>query len=177
MQNMRVTATSNGMNKKYIIVAIVVLIASWVGFSFGKKSAVAPELEEYSKTEIVATTTSPTTATPVKKTTVTATSNTATGASSVIAKDGSYLVYYTSSGFSPATLTIKKGKSVRFINTSNKAMSITTTDMTNSQVYSELNQSKTVGSGGTYDFTFLTAGTWGYTNRNNVADKGVVVVQ
>ena len=87
-------------------------------------------------------------------------------------KDGSYLVSYTSRGFSPATLTIKAGKSVHFVNNSNKAMSLTTTSVDN-QIQSEFNQSKTVGQGGTFDFTFMSAGTWGYMNRNNPSDQGL----
>ena len=163
-------------SSKYVIGALVVALAIYGGFSMGEKSAQAPEMEAINLEggEETATTTATTTA-PAKTTTtsgyVAPKTNTPT-----ILKDGSYLVSYTSTGFSPRTITIRVGKSVHFSNVSNKAMSITTTEP-NSLVYRELNQSKTVGRGGSFDYTFLTAGTWNYMNRNNPSDKGTIVVQ
>ncbi|MBI5400722.1 MAG: cupredoxin domain-containing protein [Candidatus Yonathbacteria bacterium] len=162
------------MIKKYILAIIAIGLAIGVGFFFGKKSAVAPEVPVNGVAEQATTTVVSIAATkiPAMGTTKPATVSTPT-----IMKDGSYLVSYASTGFSPKTLTIKKGKSVHFVNNSNKAMSLTTTDTTNNQVYTEFNQGSTVGRGGSYDFTFLTAGTWGYMNRNNQTDRGTVVVQ
>jgi plastocyanin len=91
-------------------------------------------------------------------------------------KDGAYIVSYTNAGFSPKTVTIKVGKAVHFVNNSSKAMSVTTTT-TQNQVQSELNQGKTVGQGGTYDFTFTAPGTWVYMNRNAQTDYGTIIVQ
>lgn len=168
----------NTINKKYIIGAVVIIIAVWIGFSMGKKSAEAPEVPLNDTTVVPETKTTVSTV-PVKKTTTTTTTapkTTTTVSSPIMTKDGSYLVSYTSRGFSPATLTIKKGMSVHFVNNSTKAMSLTTTT-TDNQVQSEFNQGKTVGQGGTYDFTFMTAGSWYYMNRNNAADFGVIIVQ
>lgn len=167
----------NNTNTKYIIAAVVVIIAVWAGFSWGKKSAVAPESPVNGGTEIATTTgaTSTTQTTPVKTTTQAPTTKTTTTAPAVM-KNGVYIVSYTNRGFSPATLTIKKGKSVRFMNNSDKAMSLTSTQP-ESQIYGEFNQGKTVGRGGYYDFTFLTAGSWGYVNRNNRGDTGMVIVE
>ena len=160
------------MIKKYIIVIVAVAFAIWIGFFFMNKAAVAPEAPVNGGTEQATTTpvsiAKTSGATDVSKTTTSA---------PVILKDGSYLVSYTNRGFSPSTLTIKAGKSVHFVNNSSKAMSLTTTDTTNSQVFAEFNQGKTVGQGGFYDFTFLSVGTWGYMNRNNAIDKGTIIVQ
>lgn len=164
------------MNKKYIIAGVVVLVAILIGFFFGKESAVAPQEPVNGASEQATTTPTVTTAPSKTTTTTTAPKTTTTGAATIL-KDGSYLVTYTNTGFSPKTLTIKKGKSVHFVNNSSKAMSLTTTDTTNSQVYAEFNQGKTVGKGGSYDFTFLSSGTWGYMNRNNQVDRGTVIVQ
>lgn len=165
-------------SSKYIIGALVVILAIYGGFSMGKKSAQAPEMEavntEEGQEQEMATTTATTTA-PVKTTTTSGYVAPKTTTPTIL-KDGSYLVSYTSTGFSPRTLTIRAGKSVHFSNVSSKAMSITTTEP-NSTLYREFNQSKTVGRGGSFDYTFLTPGTWNYMNRNNPADRGTIVVQ
>ncbi len=92
------------------------------------------------------------------------------------AKDGTYLVSYTDAGFSPATLEITRGSSVKWTNNSSRAMRIDTTDLIDRQPTNELGQSATVGKGGTYSFTFTKPYVYGYANQNNPKDKGVVVV-
>ncbi len=161
------------MIKKYILAAVAIALAIWIGFFFGKKAAVAPEQPVSSSVSEVATTTP--VVQPAKKTTTTIVAP-KTGSAGTLTKDGSYYVSYTDSGFVPKSASIKSGKSVHFVNNSNKAMSIVTT-VPDSQVFGELNQGKTVGRGGTYDFTFLSVGTWSYMNRNNQADRGTIIVQ
>lgn len=171
------------MNKKYtiiILVVIVVLIAIYGAFLLGKKSSSGPMVNEGPQKEeqkqATTTTGTNTATTPAKKTTTTGTTAPKTTSAVTILKDGSYLVSYTDRGFSPATLEIKVGKSVHFVNNSNKAMSLTTTEP-NNQIYGEFNQGKTVGRGGSYDFTFLKSGVWSYMNRNNQGDRGVIIVK
>lgn len=94
-----------------------------------------------------------------------------------VTADGIYLVYYNPSGFSPRTLEIPLGKSVRFVNNSGKAMRISSSDNTDSPVFAALNQSKTVGQGGVYEYTFIYKGSYSYNNINNPADQGVVIVK
>lgn len=167
-----------GKHSKYIIGGVIVVLAIYGGFMWGKESAEAPaEMSDMTMQEgeivdmTVASTTSTTTASKPSVTTAAP-----KAAAPSMTKDGAYIVSYTSTGFSPRSLTIKAGKSVHFVNVSNKAMSITTVDP-NDSLYRELNQSKTVGRGMSFDYTFLTRGTWVYTNRNNPTDRGVVVVQ
>lgn len=161
------------MNK--IIVIIAVALALYGAFWFGKRAAIAPEAPVNGATE-QATTTSTASASKVTKTTTPkATGSTALNAP-VMTKNGAYLVSYTDSGFVPAKLEIQKGKSVHFVNNSNKAMSLTTVDP-NNQVFRELNQEKSVGRGGSYDFTFLTEGTWWYVNRNSQKELGTIIVK
>jgi plastocyanin len=93
----------------------------------------------------------------------------------LVAKDGSYLIYYTDKGFYPASITVKVGKSVRFINTSNKAMRIFPT-LPDDRIYGQLHQGKTVGKNGTFDYAFSQKGVWGYYNENNKSDHGVIIV-
>jgi len=94
-----------------------------------------------------------------------------------VASDGTYLIYYLPSGFSPKTLEIAVGKSVRFVNNSGKAMRVSSTDPSNNPVFNSFNQSKTVGQGGTYEYTFTDRGSFTYANYNNPADSGAVVVK
>lgn len=106
----------------------------------------------------------PTTAKPV----VAAPKMTATGA---------YIVYYTSSGFSPASLSLVRGAaSVHFVNNSSGALRIAPVD-TRNKPYAEFSQSKSVGYGGTFDYTFTTAGSYGYYNENNKVHQAIISVQ
>lgn len=174
------------MEKKYIVIAVVVAVVVCIGFWSNKEEVIAPadnQKMEVPDLDTAAVTPPPAAKAPVNKPVTTVQSKTATKTTSVtvattpsMMPDGSYLVSYTASGFVPPVIEIARGKSVHFVNDSNKAMSIASQEP-NSQVYSELNQGKTVGKGGTYDFTFLTAGTWKYMNRNNSLDTGVIIVK
>ena len=92
-----------------------------------------------------------------------------------VTKDGVYLVYYFNDGFYPNVLQVRQGSSVRFINKSDNSMRIFTT---NDQEYrfNQLNQSQTVGKGGTYDFTFIDKGIWNYFNQNVQSHHASVLV-
>ena len=89
---------------------------------------------------------------------------------------GAYIVYYTKNGFAPYTLTIRAGKVVHFVNSSSGAMLVETDDP-NSAIYGSLNQSKSVGKNGTFDFLFSQKGSWPYHNANAVNHHGLVIVQ
>ncbi len=91
-----------------------------------------------------------------------------------LAQDGVYVVRYTDKGFVPEQLQIPKGKTVRFVNLSTKGMRIFS-DSTSLQ-FLELNQSKTVGKGETYTFSFVNTGLWSYYNQANTAHKASIVV-
>jgi len=166
------------MNKKYLIAVVAVILAVCGGFWFGKRSAMAPESQESVPNgvqEVATTTPVVSVLLPIKKAPAQTTSSVVV-TTPTMTKDGSYVVSYTDRGFVPATLEIATGKSVHFVNNSNRAMSLTTVDP-NSQVFGEFNQGKTVGRGGTYDFTFLTKGTWWYVNRNNQTELGTIIVK
>jgi len=89
---------------------------------------------------------------------------------------GAYIVYYTKNGFAPYTLTIRAGKVVHFVNSSSGAMLVETDDP-NSAIYGSLNQSKSVGKNGTFDFLFSQKGSWPYHNANATSHHGLVIVQ
>lgn len=163
--------------------AIIVLAAL-----IGVKQSDAPSASETAtNTEETATTSSEVAEETVETTTTTPsptptskkpaqTQTTSSATPTPVIQNGVYVVTYTRSGFSPNILEISTGKSVRFVNNSDKAMRIFSNDISNS-VYTTLNSSKTVGKGGYYDFTFLHKGNWGYHNQNNSADTGLVIVK
>ncbi len=92
---------------------------------------------------------------------------------------GTVLVTYSDRGFTPAVIRIYRGTSVRFINTSGKALRITPhTDAAFSTVASkELVASKSIKLGDSFEISVVNPGVWGYTNLNNKDDVGVVIVE
>lgn len=166
------------MNTKYIIGAVVVLIVLVFGFTWGNKKVIAPEAPVNNIEQVLIPTVPVTQVVSVSKpiTSVIKPVTTATQSLPTMTKGGAYIVSYTNDGFVPKNLTIKVGKSVHFVNNSSKAMSITTTT-TQNQIQSEFNQGKTVGQGGSYDFTFLATGSWVYMNRNAKTDFATIIVE
>ena len=152
-------------NKNIIIGGIVVVLLLVVYMA--NKGDSNNTLENL--TNNVATTTPKTSA--VKSTAPKSTVTTPT-----ISKDGYYLISYGATGFSPKVLTVTRGKSVRFTNNSSNAMRIVGADV-NNPASQAINQSKTVGRGGTYDYTFNEAGTFNYMNYNKTIDQGTIVVK
>jgi plastocyanin len=95
------------------------------------------------------------------------------------------LVSYTDQGFKPATTTVAVGDTVRFFNSSSNDMWVAATGSTGA-VYppgendcgqSAFDMCHTVSRLHYWQFTFDTAGTWGYRNNAHAEDKGVVVVE
>lgn len=158
-----------------ILVGVIVLLGGYLlfGRSSPSNNETSPAPEATTSPSTGTTAAQPKSTAP--KTTATKTTATPKPAAPTMTKEGLYVIYYTNAGFSPATLQIVKGKGVRFINNSDKAMRIFA-DQKYDAIYSALNQSKTVGRGATYDFVFNEAGNWAYHNENNQNDRGTVVV-
>jgi plastocyanin len=97
-----------------------------------------------------------------------------------------YLISYTGRGFEPATLTIKKGETIRFTNNSAGGLWVAATG-TSGKIYpsgtgNECGQSafdscKVMKSGEFWEFTFTTVGTWGYKNNADTKMTGTVTVK
>lgn len=80
-------------------------------------------------------------------------------------------------GFSPASVTVKKGTTVKFVNKTTGGMSVASDPHPTHIIYPELDQWKSSFKGkGEYDFTFDKVGTWGYHNHLDPSIKGTVVV-
>lgn len=87
-------------------------------------------------------------------------------------------VTYSDKGFSPASVEIKFGDSVRFVNTTNGAMSVASNPHPQHTNYSEFDQWKTSQQGQReFTFTFGKAGNWTYHNHLSPAQGGTVIVK
>ena len=89
---------------------------------------------------------------------------------------GEYYIRYYSTGFSPARITVPLGKSVHFVNLGQAAMKITPVDNVNTP-YASFKQSKSVGNGGVFNYTFTQRGVYSYYNSNNKSHVGIITVQ
>lgn len=89
---------------------------------------------------------------------------------------GNVTVMLTASGFSPKTVTVKKGTVVTFTNAVSGNMWIASDVYPTDQLLPGFNALKNVGNGGTYTYTFTKVGTWAYHNEAETSVKGTVVV-
>lgn len=85
-------------------------------------------------------------------------------------------VQYTANGFSPATLSVKRGTTVIFTNASNGSMWVASAVHPTHQLLPGFDQKQSVTAGGIYQYTFTAVGTWQYHNNMNPQDEGTVVV-
>jgi len=98
---------------------------------------------------------------------------------------GKNVVTYTDSGFSPSTLTIKKGDTVIFKNTASDAMRVASNPhpvhngypTTGGCVSSTFDSCTNIAPGQSWSFKFDIVGTWGYHNHLNPNEGGTIVVQ
>ncbi|MBM2818244.1 MAG: hypothetical protein HW401_834 [Parcubacteria group bacterium] len=87
------------------------------------------------------------------------------------------VVNYTDSGFSPASLEIKVGESVQFVNQSNGGMWVASGPHPSHTNYPEFDAKKNIPSGGIYEFTFTKAGQWKYHNHAKASAFGTIIVK
>jgi len=85
-------------------------------------------------------------------------------------------VNITAGGFTPQTLAIKSGTTVTWTNTSGGDVSINSDPHPTHTLYPPLNLGR-VSDGGSVSLTFNKAGSYGYHNHLNPAQKGTIVVQ
>lgn len=86
-------------------------------------------------------------------------------------------VTYTDSGFSPSTLTTKKGDTVTFKNMTSGNMWVVSSPHPTHTDYPEFDAKRTMVPGETYQFTFTKIGSWKYHNHTNPSERGTIVVQ
>ena len=97
------------------------------------------------------------------------------------------LVTYTNSGFTPKTVTVQKGETVRFLDDSVQGMWVGSDNHPTHTLYPEDTASDCLGSafdqcerssqGEFWEFTFNSVGSWDYHNHVRSSHRGTVVVE
>lgn len=153
------------MNKNYLIVAAVVALLLVAGAGYAFKHQIKTLLMGQQQTPVETSTPAPTSAVP------------ASTESGVTEKVAVVEVDYTATGFSPKTVTVKKGTTVKFVNQSGSPMDVASNPHPVHTDYPGFDQYKSDARGkDEYDFTFDKVGTWGYHNHLNSSDTGTVIV-
>ena len=88
----------------------------------------------------------------------------------------SLTVLYSSSGFSPPSLTVKVGQTVIFENDSSRPMWVASNPHPVHTGLSTFDAKKNFSAGQNYSFTFSKVGSFGYHNHSNPSDTGTIVV-
>lgn len=86
-------------------------------------------------------------------------------------------VVYTSSGYSPATLLVKPGAKVTFVNDSESPMWTASDPHPIHSDFSSFDSRKGVATGGRYEFTFAEVGTYSYHNHLSPGHFGTITVE
>lgn len=95
------------------------------------------------------------------------------------------VVTYADSGYSPSTLTIKRGETVTFKNQSSRSMWIASAVHPTHKIYpttggclgSTFDACAGIQPGGSWSFKFDIPGTWKYHNHSSSGDTGTIVVE
>jgi plastocyanin len=157
------------MNNKVFMGLIVLMIGVLVGWY-----ALGGSLPTVDQLKSDQTTISPTFSPQAK-----AQTEESTGASEMMDKGGvvaRVVVMYTDGGFGPEITTVKRGNVVTFVNESSRSMWVASAMHPTHQLLPGFDQLKSVGTSGTYEYTFTKVGTWKYHNHMNPTDTGTVVV-
>lgn len=84
-------------------------------------------------------------------------------------------VIYTNDGFSPDSLTAKKGTTIRIINKSSGPLEFSSDDHPTHTNHPEFNMT-TIAAGKESTLELKTVGTWGYHNHLKASDTGMITV-
>lgn len=86
------------------------------------------------------------------------------------------VVTLSDSGFAPASVTVKAGTTVTFVNESAGPMWVASDPHPTHTLLPGFDELASVEKGGTYEYTFTKVGTWTYHNHRMPGEKGTVVV-
>lgn len=169
------------MSKKtfLIIAGVVIVVLAGAFFIVNKVSAPSPAADTSATEE---------TANPAVNT---ATYDAAAGIPPVSVAAASLTVTYTDQGFSPKSLTVMAGDTVRFVNNSSHGMWVASASHPTHTQYDgtslaqhcasgatpSFDACKAIAVGASYSFTFAKAGTFMYHNHVQTSDTGSIVVQ
>jgi plastocyanin len=171
------------MKSKLIIFIIIILIIGGIYFAVKKSPVQAPTIQEQTQTQ---SSSSEMTASGMEGVTEEEMMNRGGGGAggvmnqektAVGAKTSQHIVNYTDKGFSPASLEIKVGETVQFVNQSGGGMWTASGPHPSHAAYPEFDAKKNIPSGGTYEFTFAKIGEWKYHNHTKAGMYGTIIVK
>ncbi len=143
--------------KTGVIIAVIVLILGGGAFALTRnKKPAAPTSSQ----------------TPASTDTTSTANSTTTNTENI----GENTISYTSSGFSPASLTVKAGTTITIKNDSSRLLQFDSNPHPDHTDDPELNVG-TISPGKSKTVTVTTTGTHGYHNHLNSSDTGTIVVQ
>lgn len=153
---------------KYIV-GIIIIGLMIVGVSLAGRNKTAPDTQESTEKESVDSDTAEGEAGEAAENTL---------AAEAMKKQAAVEIDYTdANAFTPDSVTIKAGDTVKFVNKSSSLMWVASNPHPFHTDYPGLDENEGVTNGGVYQFTFTKTGSWGYHNHKNPRMKGVVVVQ
>lgn len=157
------------MNNKIVVGLLVLLVGVGAGWYFlkGNYSSISPKIEPLI-TKGVESPTTELTGTPSEESGVPGTEKGGVVSASSIT--------YSTDGFSPKSVTVKKGSTVRWTNQGQGGMWVASAMHPTHQLLPGFDQLKSVGTAGIYEYTFVKVGTWKYHNHVAASDTGIVVV-
>ena len=88
-----------------------------------------------------------------------------------------HIVNYTDKGFSPSSLEIKLGETVKFANNSSGGMWTASGPHPSHTAYPEFDPKRNIPSGEIYEFTFTKIGEWKYHNHTKAGMYGTIIVK
>jgi plastocyanin len=100
-------------------------------------------------------------------------SNTNTGSEP---QSGEVTINYTTSGYSPSTVNIKKGTKVTYVNQTSGVMWPASAPHPTHTDYPEFDPKQAIAAGQSWSFTFDKTGTWRFHDHQNPSKFGSVVV-
>lgn len=101
-------------------------------------------------------------------------------AAATLLADKSVLVTYGDNGFTPTVIQIKRGTTVRFLNTSGKSLRVAAVNdpsKSGGAASLEFNASRSVRQGESFEVSVTVPGVWAYKNLNAPAAIGVAIVE
>ena len=149
------------MNGKILGIIVVVAVVLGLGFFLVKD-------------QVVNTTPSPSVKPTPEVTTDNVVTSTPSKGSPTVTQTEETMITLTSSGFSPASLTVKVGTKVNFINNSGSSATVDSNPHPVHTSFAPLNLGAFKDSG-TLSITFDKAGTYGYHNHLNATQKGMII--
>ncbi len=117
-----------------------------------------------------------TTTTSSTTTSDTSSTNAATIASTTSANSSNLTVTFNGKSFSPTSLTIKKGQTVKFVNNGSEKMWVASNPFPSSADYPAFNEKSGADVGSSWSFTFDKTGVWFYHNHYHPAQGAKIVV-